>query len=115
MSYSKNQKAAKEFIRWMSSKPIFEKWFRSQQGFAIGCTTDWEKHPLWNDDPVMQPFRSAARTGRLMGDAGPPSRMAAEALSKYIIVDMYAKAVQGMPAEDSVKWAEAEIKKAHNA
>ena len=115
MNYSKNQKAAKEFIRWMSSKPIFEKWFMSQQGFAIGCTTDWEKHALWSDDPVMQPFRSAARTGRLMGYAGPPSRMAAEVLSKYIIVDMYAKAVQGMPAEDSVKWAEAEIKKVYNA
>jgi multiple sugar transport system substrate-binding protein len=115
MGYSKNQKAAKEFIRWMSSKPIFEKWFISQQGFAIGCTTEWEKHPLWNEDPVMQPFRSAARTGRLMGYAGPPSRMAAEVLSKYIIVDMYAKAVQGMPAEDAVKWAEGEIKKVYSA
>jgi multiple sugar transport system substrate-binding protein len=115
MSYSKNRKAAKEFIRWMSSKPIFEKWFISQQGFAIGCTTAWEKHPLWNEDPVMQPFRSAARTGRLMGYAGPPSRMAAEVLSKYIIVDMYAKAVQGMPAEEAVKWAEAEIKKVYSA
>ena len=27
-------------------------------------------------------------------------------LTKYIIIDMYAKAVQGMPAEDAVKWAE---------
>ena len=70
----------------MSAKPIFEKWFMSQQGFAIGCTTAWEKHPLWTEDPVMQPFRSAARTGRLMGYAGPPSRMAAEVLSKYIQV-----------------------------
>jgi multiple sugar transport system substrate-binding protein len=115
MGYSKNQKAAKEFIRWMSSKPIFEKWFISQQGFAIGCTTDWEKHALWQEDPVMQPFRSAARTGRLMGYAGPPSRMAAEVLSKYIIVDMYAKAVQGMPAEEAVKWAEGEIRKVYSS
>lgn len=113
MKYSKNQKAAKEFIRWMSSKPIFEKWFVSQKGFAIGCTTDWEKHPLWNEDPVMQPFRSAARSGRLMGYAGPPSRKAAEVLSKYIIVDMYAKAVQGMPAEQAVRWAHDEVAKAY--
>ncbi|HEU0060672.1 MAG TPA: hypothetical protein VFR19_12395, partial [Hyphomicrobiaceae bacterium] len=34
----------------------------------------------------MQPFRSAAGMGRLMGYAGPPSRTAAEVLSKYIIV-----------------------------
>jgi multiple sugar transport system substrate-binding protein len=113
MKYSKNQKAAKEFIRWMSSKPIFEKWFVSQKGFAIGCTTDWEKHPLWNQDPVMQPFRSAARSGRLMGYAGPPSRKAAEVLSKYIIIDMYAKAVQGMPAEQAVRWAHDEVARAY--
>jgi multiple sugar transport system substrate-binding protein len=113
MRYSKNQKPAKEFIRWMSSKPIFEKWFISQQGFAVGCTTDWENHPLWDKDPVMQPFRSAARSGRLMGYAGPPSRQAAEVLSKYIVVDMYAKAVQGTPAEEAVAWAHGELKKVY--
>jgi multiple sugar transport system substrate-binding protein len=36
-------------------------------------------------------------------------------LSKYIIVDMYAKAVQGMPAEEAVKWAEGEIRKVYNS
>jgi multiple sugar transport system substrate-binding protein len=30
-------------------------------------------------------------------------------LTKYIITDMYAKAVQGGTAEDSVKWAEREL------
>jgi multiple sugar transport system substrate-binding protein len=34
-------------------------------------------------------------------------------LSKYIVVDMYAKAVQGMPAEDSVRWAHEEVRKIH--
>jgi multiple sugar transport system substrate-binding protein len=97
----------------MSSKPIFEKYFVTLQGFSVGPTTDWEKHPLWDKDPVMLPFRSAARTGRLMGYAGPSSRQAAEVLSKYIIVDMFAKAVQGMPAEDAVKWAEAEVSHRH--
>jgi multiple sugar transport system substrate-binding protein len=31
--------------------------------------------------------------------------------TKYIIVDMYAKAIQGMAAEDSVKWAHDELVK----
>ena len=34
---------------------------------------------------------------------------------KYIITDMYAKAVQGMPAEEAVKWAEGELKKIYTA
>ena len=31
--------------------------------------------------------------------AGPADRKAAEGLSKYLITDMYAKAVQGVPAQ----------------
>ena len=45
------------------------------------------------------------------GYAGPPSQGAAEVRTKYIIVDMYTKAVQGMPAEESVKAAHAELVK----
>ena len=56
-------------------------------------------------------FRSAARSGRFAGYAGPANRKAAEAISKYILVDMYAKAVQGMPAEDAVKSAHGELVK----
>ena len=71
----------------------------------------WEKHKLWDDDPVMAPFKVAGQLGRLPGYAGPPDRKAAEVLTKYIIIDMYAKAVQGMPAEEAVKWADGELKK----
>jgi multiple sugar transport system substrate-binding protein len=111
MAYSKNQKAAKDFLRWISSRPVYDQWFVSQKGFSVGATTDWEKHKLWNDDPVMLPFKAAARTGRFAGYAGPSSRKAAEALTKYILTDMYAKAVQGMAPEEAVKAAHAELVK----
>ena len=61
----------------------------------------------------MLPYRSAARNAHFAGFAGPPDRKAAEVLSKYIIIDMYAKAAQGMPAEEAVKWAHEEVKKIH--
>jgi multiple sugar transport system substrate-binding protein len=111
MGYSKNEKPAKDFLRWITSRAVYEPWFVSQKGFSVGATTDWEKHKLWNDDPVMLPFRSAARTGRFAGYAGPSSRNAAEALTKYILTDMYAKAVQGMAPEEAVKSAHAELVK----
>lgn len=113
MGYSKNQKAAKEFLRWITSKDIYQIWFNSQQGYSVGSTTIWENDPLWDKDPVMLPFRSAARSGRFPGYAGPADRKAAEVLSKYILTDMYAKAVQGTPAEESVKWAHDEVRKVH--
>src|SRR6185312_11562838 len=97
MRYSQNQKPAKEFLKWITSKEVYRKWFDSQQGYSVGSTTTWEEDPLWKKDPVMLPFRAAARAGRFPGYAGPADQKAAEVLSKYIIVDMYAKAIQGMP------------------
>ena len=52
-----------------------------------------------------------AADARASGYPGPASAKATEAYTKYIIVDMYAKAVQGTKAEDAVKWAEGELKK----
>jgi multiple sugar transport system substrate-binding protein len=111
MGYSKNQKEAKDFLRWIHSEKIYDQWFTSQQGFSVGPTTVWEEHKLWGHDPVMAPFRTAARSGRFAGYAGPANRNAAEVISKYIIVDMYAKAVQGMAPEAAVNWAHSEIGK----
>jgi multiple sugar transport system substrate-binding protein len=111
MGYSKNQKLAKDLVRWLHSKDHFEPWFVSQRGFSVGATTDWEKHRMWEQDPVMLPYRTAARAFRLFGYAGPPNAKASEVQTKYIITDMYAKAIQGMAPEDAVKWAEGELKK----
>lgn len=113
MKYSQNEKAAKDFLRWITSKEVYQKWFDSQQGYSVGATTIWEEDPLWKKDPVMLPFRAAARAGHFPGYAGPADRKAAEVLSKYIIIDTYAKAVQGMPAEEAVKAAAEEVKKIH--
>jgi multiple sugar transport system substrate-binding protein len=110
MSYSKNQKAAKDFLRWMHTPANYEKWFISQKGFATPPTPKWESHKLWGEDPVMEPYKVAGRLGQAPGYAGPAGKKAAEVLTKYIIVDMHAKAIQGVPAEDSVKWAEGELK-----
>ncbi len=111
MKYSKNQDAAKEFLKWIHTEKNYGEWFNSQKGYSTPCTAMWEKNPLWDADPVMAPFKVAARLGQAPGFAGLPNQKAAEALSKYIVTDMYAKAVQGMAAEESVKWAEGELKK----
>ena len=42
-----------------------------------------------------------SQAGRLAGYAGPPTRKAAEVVTKYIVTDMHAKAIQGMSAEDA--------------
>jgi multiple sugar transport system substrate-binding protein len=116
MKYSKNQKLAKDFLRWVHKKENYGKWFESQEGYSAGATKAWEKNPMWGrlDEPLKM-FRTAARNTRLFGHAGPSTAKATEAFTKYIVTDMYAKGVQGMKAEDAVKWAEGELKKVYEA
>jgi multiple sugar transport system substrate-binding protein len=112
MKYSKNQKLAKDFLRWLHKPENYGKWFATQEGYSVGGTKKWENDPMWGklDEPLKM-FRTAARNTRLFGFAGPSTAKATEAFTKYIITDMYAKGVQGMSAEDAVKWADGELKK----
>ncbi|HEY0425469.1 MAG TPA: hypothetical protein VGC82_19280, partial [Rhodopila sp.] len=114
-NYSKNQAQAKALLKWFHTPANYEKWFVSFKGFNTAPTVVWEGHKMWDEDPVMTPFRAAAAAGRVPGFAGQSNQKAAEVLNKYIVVDMYAKAVQGMPAEQAAAWAEGELKKVYAA
>ena len=46
-----------------------------------------------------------------MGFAGPPNEKAALAWSKYIVVDTFAKAVQGGDAKQAVEWGAEQLKR----
>jgi len=112
MKYGKNVKLAKDFLKWLHGKEQYSKWFQVAEGFSVGSTKYWEQHPLWSTiDEPMKGFRTAPDNSRTMGFAGPPNAKATEAYSKYVIVDMFAKGVQGTKAEDAVKWASDELKK----
>jgi multiple sugar transport system substrate-binding protein len=112
MKYSKEQRLAKEFLRWLHSKERFVKWFEAEGAYSVGSTKFWETHPLWEKfDPSLRLYWTAARAVWMFGHAGPPTAKASDVYSKHIIVDMYAKAVQGMAPADVAKWAEGELKK----
>jgi multiple sugar transport system substrate-binding protein len=112
MKYSKNQKAAKEFLKWFHGKEPFGKWFEIENGYTVGATTFWENYPMWERvDEALRPFRTSMSGTRMLGYAGPPTAKATEVYTKYIITDMYAKAAQGQPPADAVKWADGELKK----
>jgi multiple sugar transport system substrate-binding protein len=112
MKYSRNQKLAKDFLRWHHERERYEKWFEVNEGYSMGPARMWEEHAMWGRiDKPLQLMREAVRLSLMIGHAGPASAKATEAYSKYVIVNMYAHAVQGMKAEDAVKWAEGELKK----
>jgi len=112
MKYSKNPKLAKDFLKWLHEDANYGKWFEVNEGYSVGSTKKWEEHPMWaRIDKPLQVFRKAARAANMLGYPGPATAKATEAYTKYIVVDMFAKGVQGTKAEDAVKWAETELKK----
>jgi multiple sugar transport system substrate-binding protein len=116
MKHSKNVEAAKELLKWVHSREQFGKWFELEGGYATGANPVWEGHKMWTEvDEAMRPFKTAAQGARALGYAGPPSARATLVYTKYIITDMYAKAVQGLTPEDAVRWAEGELKKIYEA
>ena len=111
MKYSKNQKVAKDFIRYYMDRPQYDRYFEVMDTFGIPGTQAYRDNPLWAKDPKTAVFPETLQYARQVGFAEPPGRKATEALSKFILVDMFAKSIQGMPPEDAVKWADGELKR----
>jgi multiple sugar transport system substrate-binding protein len=107
----KDSDASKEFLRYVYAPKQFDAWFEQNKGYSVGPGERTEQSPMWDTLPKpLAPFRAAGKVGRALGYAGKPSAKVQEVQSTYIIVNMFARAVQGTSAEDSVKQAEVEMK-----
>ena len=115
MKYGKNQKLAKDFIRYYMDRAQFDRYFEVMDTFGIPGTRGYRTTRSGGRIPRPRCSRRRYSTRGRSGIAGPPGRKATEALSKYILVDMFAKSIQGMAAEDAVKWAEGELRKIYEA
>jgi multiple sugar transport system substrate-binding protein len=114
-SYSKNQKAAKDLLRFFHKKENYAQWFATGEGFYTPATTGWENDPVWKKDPVMAPYAVAGKLGLTPGHPGEPNAKAAEALTKYLIGNMFAAAIKGQAAEEAVKACEGQLKAIYGA
>ncbi len=108
--YSKNKRAARDFLRFLMQKDNYETYIRVQKGYGLGASPDWEHHPFWQEDPAVEPYRLNARFGRNVGWAGPYNRKAAEVQAKYIIIDLFARVAKGDAAKSSIAQAEKALK-----
>jgi multiple sugar transport system substrate-binding protein len=107
----KDADASKELLRYVYDPKQFDAWFEQNKGYSLGPGDRLESHKMWTELPQpLAPFRTAGKLSRALGYAGQPGPKVQEVQSKYIIVNMFARAVQGTSAEDSVKQAEAEMK-----
>ena len=111
--FSKNQDLAKKFLTWIMEKEQFSEWVAVSDGMHASLLRAFEKDPYWQSDPKFEPLQKIGPYIRLFGYPGPPTQKAEEARSMFILVDMFAKAVQGTPTRDAISWAVSEFKKVY--
>jgi len=108
--FSKAQQEAKAFIRWLLEPKQYSAWIGMGEGMMAGLLNYYENDPVWKKDPKLEVIREIPKYVRMPGYPGPPTRYAAEAMVKYVIVNMFARACKGMSTADTVKQCEAELK-----
>jgi multiple sugar transport system substrate-binding protein len=112
-NYTKNADIAEKYIEFLLDKGNFSTWLGEGTGMHAGVLAAFDNDPFWEKDPRIQGFRDTSKYIHLPGHPGPPTRAAAEIQSKFLIVDMFAKAIQGTPTKEAILWAESEIRKIH--
>jgi multiple sugar transport system substrate-binding protein len=115
MKASKNQDQVRGLMEWWFDPKQFGEWLRLQNTYQLPPTRDWEKDPMWTKDPKLAPFARQAQFGRTQGYAGPPNEKSALVMSKYIVVDTFAKAVQSGDAAAAVNWGADELQRIYGA
>jgi len=109
-NFSKYQKEAKAFIKWLMEPKQYSAWIGIGEGMMAGLLNYYEDDPVWKKDPKLETVREIPKYVRMPGYPAPPSRPAAEAMVKFVIVNMFARACKGMSTAETIKIAESELK-----
>ena len=112
--FSKVQKEAKAFIKWLLEPKQYSAWIGEGEGLMAGLLNCYEDDPVWKKDPKLEVIREIPKYVRMPGYPGPPTRYAAEAMVKYVIVNMFARAAKGMSTPETIKIAESELKEIYS-
>jgi len=108
--FSKAQKEAKAFLRWLMEPKQYSAWLGMGEGMEAGLLNFYEDDPVWKKDPKLEIVREIPKYVRMPGYPAPPSRAAAEAMVKYVIPNMFARGCKGMSTAETIKIAEGELR-----
>jgi multiple sugar transport system substrate-binding protein len=110
MRYSPNIEAARAFVRWTMQPSVWLPWCEVNRGYSSGVGSQQDANASWEKlPPVLRVLQGLGPRTRAPGWPGPYDQRAGLAQSKHILVDMFARAVQGDTPEAAATWAENEL------
>ena len=109
-SFSPVKQEAREFLRWLMTTSALGDWYNSADSYYQPLLHAYDNAPMWDVEPRNKPYRDALASAHLPGWPAPASPKLAQSVSKYVVVDMFAKAASGTKTTDVIKTAEAQLK-----
>ena len=103
LTSSENQDAAREFLRWWTSREQLQPWLEAQQGYIIPAANGLAELPVYTEDPSLAPYIQVANFARNTGYAGPTNQKAAEVSARYVVSDTFAQAIQSGDAAGAIE------------
>ena len=103
--------AAKDYLRFIYDRKNFDPWWELQKAYSTGPGDALQNSKMWDSLPkALQPFKTAFGISRALGYSAAPDARVGEAQSKALVVNMFARAIQGTDPAESVRQAENEYK-----
>jgi multiple sugar transport system substrate-binding protein len=109
-NFSPEKQEAHDFLRWLMDEKQLGGWYASADTYYQPFLHAYDNAPMWDVEPRNKPYRDAMSSAHLPGWPAPPDHQLAEAVAKYVVVDMFAKACTGASTKDAIATAEAQLK-----
>ena len=107
--FSKNADLAKEFIQFLFRKENFDAWVVASNAFNQPPLRDLADHPIWVKNPKFAMLPKEAEYAHARGWPSRPNDAIRRIENNYVLPDMVAKAIAGMPTKRAMDWAQDQV------
>jgi len=107
--FSKNVGLAKEFIQFLFRKENYDAWIVASNAFNHPPLKNLADHPIWARNPKFAMLPKEAEFAHPRGWPAKPNDAVGRIEANYILADMVAKAVNGMPTKRAMEWAQDQV------
>jgi multiple sugar transport system substrate-binding protein len=107
--FSKNQELAREFITFLFRKENFDAFITAAMGFNMSPLRGLAEHPIWSKNPKLAMLPKEAEHAHARGWPSRPNDAVRRVENNYVLPDMVAKTLNGMPTKRAMDWAQAQV------
>ena len=107
--FAKNVELAKEFVEFLMRKDNYDAWIVASNAFNHPPLKNLADHPIWARNPKFAMLPKEAEFAHPRGWPAKPNDAVQRIDNNYVMADMVAKAINGMPTKRAIDWAEQQV------